>query len=453
MSILYFIIALGVLIFIHELGHFIMAKRAGVRVETFSLGFGPRLIGFRKGETLYKISALPLGGYVKLTGEDPASEEASHPKSFAGKSISARLGVVAAGPIMNLVLAALIMPLVFMLGRPVPAYLDKSPVVTGLLPDSPAAEAGLLPGDKIISVGGESAETWGDLIRIVLLRPNSEAVLKWERDGAVLEETVMIQTTGKGQQAYLGIEPSRLALESTRIDDVASKGAAAQAGLQAGDQITSINGEAVATWSQMSAKVQASEGKPLTVEVERNGNKVTATLTPAWDEGLDRYLLGVQKSGAIPDGEVIIKKFPFWQAIVEGTKENVRLAGLTFQVVGRLVTFQLSYKSLGGPLRIAQASAAAARSGVADFLFFMAFLSMQLGVLNLLPIPVLDGGHLLFLGIEAIRRKPVSQRVQGIAIQLGLFLLLSVMLIVTVNDIDVIWDWSALLDKLKSVFS
>ena len=234
---------------------------------------------------------------------------------------------------------------------------------------------------------------------------------------------------------------------------VHSRGRAAEAGGEAGDRVVAINGQSVATWGQMSELVQQSEGKPVTLALDREGRRITVTLEPTWDKSLERYLLGVQKTTAPRPEDVIIKQYPFWDAIVAGTQENLRLAGLTLQVVGRLVTFQLSYKSLGGPIRIAQASAAAAQSGAADFLFFMAFLSMQLGILNLLPIPVLDGGHLFFMGIEAIRRKPVSQRVQGIAIQMGLFLLLFVMLIVTINDIDVVWDWRSLLDKVKAVFS
>jgi regulator of sigma E protease len=187
--------------------------------------------------------------------------------------------------------------------------------------------------------------------------------------------------------------------------------------------------------------------------VQRDDAIIAVILAPRWDKGLERYLLGVQKSSEPKGEDIVIKKYPFFEALYEGSLENLRLAGLTFQVLGRLITGQLSYKSLGGPIRIAQASAAAAESGAAQFLFFMAFLSLQLGILNLLPIPVLDGGHLFFMGIEAIRRKPVSLRVQGVATQLGLFLLLFVMLIVTVNDIDVVWDWSQLLEKVKGLFS
>ncbi len=451
MTILYFIIALGVLIFIHELGHFIIAKRAGVYVEVFSLGFGPRILGFRKGETLYQVSLLPLGGYVKMKGEDPSSEEAADPRSFSQKSLKARFAVVFAGPLMNLLLALLIMPVVFMMGRPVPAYLDKAPVVQGVLVDSPAEKLGLQSGDKILTVAGEETSTWSDLMRAVLLRPDSEVVVEWDRQGKLVAETVRIRTRGKANTAYLGVEPPHLAAESTRIDDVTPNGPAASASLQAGDEVVAINNEPISSWSKMSERVQDSKGEALTVEVKRGGETVVVTLKPEFNEGMERYLLGIQKSAGI--GESVIRKYPFGEAIIEGTKENLRLVGLTFRVVGRLITFQLSYKSLGGPIRIAQASASAAQSGVAAFLFFMAFLSVQLGILNLLPIPVLDGGHLFFMGIEAIRRKPVSQRVQGIAIQVGLFVLLFLMLIVTVNDIDMVWGFREMFDKVRSIFS
>lgn len=447
-----FIVALGILIFIHELGHFIMAKRAGVRVETFSLGFGPG-IGVRMGETFYKISILPLGGYVKMTGEDPASEEATHPGSFAQKSLRARFGVVFAGPFMNIFLAFVLMPVIFMIGRPTPAYLEKIPVVESVLSESPAAKVGLQSGDKILSIDGDVTQDWGDLIRSVLLRPDQSVKIIWERDGQTIVKAITIKTYGKERRGVLGVEPDLLAAESTRIDGVSPDGAAAQAGLQPGDRILSVNGKTIDRWSKMSELVQQSEGKALTIEFERDSRRQHVTLNPQWNEKANLYLIGVNKSLELKTKDIIIKKHPFLKAIKEGTLENLRLIGLTMRVLGRLVTFRLSYKSLGGPVRIAKVFAQAAETGFVQFIFFMSFLSIQLGILNFLPIPVLDGGHLFFMGIEAIRRRPVSQKVQSIATQLGLFLLLFLMLIVTIHDIDVVWSWSELLEKLKGIFS
>lgn len=382
-----FIIALGVLIFIHELGHFIMAKRAGVRVETFSLGFGPG-IGVRRGETFYKISILPLGGYVKMTGEDPASEEATHPGSFAQKSLRARFGVVFAGPLMNIVMAFVLMPVIFMMGRPTPAYLEKIPVVVDMLSASPAAEVGLQSGDKILSIDGDETQNWGDLIRLVLLRPDQSVEIVWERDGQTIVKTVTIKTYGKEERGILGIEPDLLIAESTLVYEVSPGSAADEAGVKTGDQIFSINGRPIETWSEMSEQIQLSEGRALTVTLNRNGHKQKITLKPQWDKKMNRYLIGVSKLPV----KFVIKKFPFLKAIKEGTLENFRLIGLTMRVLGRLVTFRLSYKSLGGPVRIAKVFAQAAETGFVQFLFFMSFLSIQLGILNLLPIPVLDGG-------------------------------------------------------------
>lgn len=451
MTILYFVITLGVLIFIHEFGHFIVAKRSGVRVEVFSLGFGPKLFGVRKGETLYKVSALPLGGYVKLTGEDPSSEDAGHPRSFAKKSLRQRFAVVFAGPAMNLLLALVLMPLVFILGRPMPAYLEKPAVVTQVLPESVAEKAALQAGDRIVQVDGAETATWEDLMQAVLLRPEQSFEMTWQRDGKTMTATVLVPAGEKGQPGALGVEPPYLAAESPRIDAVSPGGAAAVAGLQEGDAVSAVNGVPIQTWSQMSKQVQASKGQELTIEAQRAGSVVVVQIKPTWDEGLSRYLLGVRKNPGLA-GERIIRKYPFWAAVKRGTAENIRLSSLTLQVVGRLLTFQLSYKSLGGPIRIAQASASAAESGLPNLIFFMAFLSIQLGILNLLPIPVLDGGHLFFMGFEAILRRPVSQRVQGIATQVGLFVLLFLMLIVTVNDIDTVWGFREIFEKLRGLF-
>lgn len=453
MTILYFIITLGVLIFIHEFGHFLMAKKAGVRVERFSLGFGPRLIGIQRGETLYQVSALPLGGYVKLTGEDPTSEEAEHPKSFIRKSLWQRFKIVFAGPAMNLVLAVVLMPIVFSLGRPVPAYLDRTPVVAEVLTESPAASIGLQAGDEIRSVAGKETSSWSDVMQQVLLRPEEDVEVEWQRGGQPMSATVRLAMQGESRSGILGVEPPVVAREKPIIDEVQPGSPAAKGGLQAGDRVVAIGTERVGTWTQMSQAVQASEGQPVSVEIERRGEIVPLTIQAEWDESAERYLLGVRKQADLFGDDIVIKRYPFVQAVVAGVEECGRLAALTMQVVGRLVTFQLSYKSLGGPVRIAQASASAAQSGAADFLYFMAFLSLQLGILNLLPIPVLDGGHLFFMGLEAIRRKPVSPQVQGIAMQLGLFLLLFVMVIVTVNDVDTVWGLQEIWDKIRSLFS
>ncbi len=452
MTILYFIIALGVLIFIHELGHFVMAKRAGVGVQVFSLGFGPRLIGFRYKETLYQLSALPLGGYVKLTGESQEAEDADDPRSFVKKGVGKRFSIVLAGPSMNLLLTLVMMPVVFMLGRPTPVYLEQPPVIQTVLPATPAAQAGLQVGDRVMAIEGKSTPDWNTALQTILISPGAATTWQLERAGKELTLPVTIGQQDKTQIGFVGIEPSYLAAENPTIDAVQKNGAAAQAGLQAGDRVVAIGNQSILTWSQMTELIQQAEGKPVKIKVRRGERELSVTLVPKLDRSMNRYLIGIQKDPRARFGEVVYKKYSIGKAIVEGSRESLRLAGLTFQVLGRLVTLQLSYKSLGGPVRIAQAAGSAAQAGWADFLYFMAFLSLQLGILNLLPIPVLDGGHAFFMLFEVIRRRPLSEKVQGIATQAGLFLLLFLMVAVTINDIDMVWGFRELLDKIRTLF-
>lgn len=452
MTILYFIIALGLLIFIHELGHFIVAKRSGVGVQVFSLGFGPRLIAFHRGETRYQISLLPLGGYVKLTGESPDSEDADDPKSFVRKRVPTRLGIVVAGPMMNLWLALAMMPLVFWLGRPIPAYLEQPPVIQGVGKATPAAAAGLKRGDRIRAIDGRPTERWDDVLQTILIHPEATLVLTLERDGEVLEREVTVAVRDKERSGFLGIEPSYLAAEAPVIDVLQKGGAAERAGLQPGDRVEAMSGKEVLTWSQMTDLINEGKGAPRELTVKRGRGTIRVTVVPRWDRKLERYRIGVQKDPEALRGEIIYRQYPLLAAILEGSRENLKLAGLTFQVLSRLVTLQLSYRSLGGPIRIAQAAGSAARSGVADFLYFMAFLSLQLGILNLLPIPVLDGGHAFFMFFEVIRRKPLSDKIQGIVTQAGLCLLLFLMVMVTINDVDMVWGLSELINKIRAIF-
>jgi regulator of sigma E protease len=452
MTILYFVVALGVLVFIHEFGHFIVAKKIGIGVEKFSLGFGPKLFSFTRGETTYMVSALPLGGYVKLTGEDPDAEDAKGKKSFSARSIPQRALVVFAGPFMNLLLALLIMPVVLMIGRWEPVFLQQKPIVVGVRKDSPAEKAGLRKGDEILAIDGKSYSNWKEVLDFTLIRAKQPVEVQVKRGDRVFSEKMTIVESPDTHAGMLGLEPSYFIGNEPVIDQVAPDGPAETAGLKVGDEVVQIDGSPIETWSEMSEKVGKNGGKKVEVTVRRGDELVTVSVTPRFDAGMRKWLMGVQKDTG-KRGEAFVKrKYPFGQAIIQGTEENIKLVKLTFSVLGRLVTFKLSYKTLGGPIRIAQASAMAAKSGAPDFLYFLAFLSIQLGVLNLLPFPVLDGGHLLFFGIEEITRKPVSARVRGYAEQAGFFLLIFLMVMVTMNDIQSVWDVGKILQKVKSLF-
>ncbi len=446
MTILYFIVALGLLIFVHELGHFIFAKRAGIYVEAFSLGFGPRLFGIKWGETDYRVSLLPLGGYVKMRGEEAGDESASDPRSFAAKSVWARAKVIIFGPLMNLFLCLALMPIVFMIGRSEPVFLKEAPVVDGVRAESPAAIAGLLPGDRIISLDGDEVSTWEQVINRILLSPGSAISVGLERGGKMVEKDVTVGELPEIKGGYVGVEPMLFVGNEAVIDGVKPNGPADEAGLKAGDEVLSYGGQKVSDWIDLSIQVDRGGGKESSIAVKRGGEGVELKVTPEYSEDHGRWLIGITKDrrSGVP---MTVVRYGFVDSIVMGTKENIKLAGLTFEVLKRLITLELSYKVLGGPIIIAKVSAAAAASGLSDFLYFLAFLSLQLAILNFLPIPVLDGGQLVFLGIEAARRKPVSVRVRGIADQIGFVMLISLMVLVTFNDIENVWGIKSLIKK------
>lgn len=447
MAIIYFIIALGILIFVHELGHFICAKRAGVHVETFSLGFGPRLIGFKRGETDYRISLLPFGGYVHMLGEDPNDEEAANPRSFAAKGLWARVKIIVFGPFMNLVLCLVFMPIVFMIGRSEPQFLKEEPVLIGVRANSPAADAGFQKGDKLVAVAGKSVNTWDDVLNKILIATGTSLEVTAKRDGRLIERDVMVTEVPEMKGGYTGFEPMLFLGNEATIDSIRPGGPADRAGLKAGDRVKTFAGMEVSDWIDLSMRVDANKGSEAEIQVDREGRLLSLKVTPAYSNEYGRWLIGISKDrrSGVP---MTIRRYGFFDSIAMGIKENVKLAGLTLDVLGRLITARLSIKVLGGPIVIAKTSAAAAASGISDFIYFLAFLSLQLTILNLLPFPVLDGGHLVFFVIEAIRRRPLSVKVRAIANQVGFVVLVSFMILVTYNDIESVWGISELLKKI-----
>jgi regulator of sigma E protease len=447
MTLIYFIIALGALIFVHELGHFIVAKRAGICVEAFSLGFGPKLVGFKAGETEYRISALPFGGYVKMQGEEPGEEGASGPRSYSAKGPLARAKVILFGPLMNLFLCLALMPIVYMIGRSEPAYLSEAPRVADVKADSPAAEAGLAPGDLIVSVDGEAVSAWDGVMERVLVSPGGELDIGIERDGARQDLPVKVAQLPEIRGGYMGVEPMLFLGAEPRVDGVRAGGPADAAGMEKGDLVVSVGGAGVEDWLDLSRLVNESGGRETKIVVERDGQQYPLTVAAEFNKDFGRWVIGISKdrTSGVP---MVVRRYGLWGSIVKGTKENIKLARMTFEVLGRLVTLKLSYKVLGGPILIAKTSAAAAATGLSGFLYFIAFLSLQLGILNLLPIPVLDGGQLLFIGIEGVMGRPLSLRVRTVAHHLGFALLISLMLLVTINDIDNVWGIKSLIGKI-----
>ena len=346
-SIFSLIIVLGVLIFFHELGHFLVARLLGVGVERFSLGFGPKLVGKKIGITEYQISAIPLGGYVKMVGESPDSEldPSEIPISFTHKHVFKRILIVAAGPLFNILLALIIFFGIFQ--------------ISGLL----------------------------------ILKPG-------------------IGDVNEGSPAYM-------------------------AGLKKDDLVVSIDGVDISSWEDMANAIMASKGKTLAISVLRGDTVLTKNVTPEvkkfkniFNEDVDRYVIGITASG-----EIFKKDLNFFQAFSESINQTYQITALTIKGVVKLFQGTVSPKTLGGPIMIAQMAGQQAKEGVVNLIFFIALISINLAILNFLPIPVLDGGHLLFFFIEAVKGSPVSVKVREISQQAGIFVLILLMIYVFYNDI------------------
>jgi len=431
------ILMLGVLVFVHELGHFCIAKWSGVKVLKFSLGFGPCLISRQWGETEYLISAIPLGGYVQMLGEGGGTDgeeatlsEVEKARSFAHKPVGVRTAIVAAGPVMNLVLPFLLLPLSYLIGVNVPAFLEARPCIGYVVADSPGAESGLLAGDCIVAVNGEEVGDWsetnqalisqaGASVRLTIERSGKQLELPLKADGADLEDL---------QLQALGLLPPRAAT----VGAVSPEMPAGAAGIQVGDRILAIDGVSVDSWYDLKQLIQAGGGEEQEVTVERNGRQLRLAVTPARQEGEEGlYLIGIA-----PAEESVFKRFGFVAAVKAGAAQAVDIIQLTLVFIQKLFSGHVSAKNIGGPIMVFQMAGQAVQSGVTTVLTILAFLSIQLGILNLLPVPILDGGHLFFYLFEIVFRRPLSMRARELLQQLGLALIVMLMILAFYNDIS-----------------
>ena len=421
-----FIIALGILIFIHEFGHFIVAKWSGVRVEKFSLGFGPKIFGFQRGETEYLISALPLGGYVKMTGEDPGEDAQDDPRSFSAKSAVSRGAIIFAGPLMNFLLPFFFMPAVFMLGITIPAYLEQPPVIGWVMPDSSGAEAGFVAGDRIVRIDEEEVETWEEAYTLFHANPGRQLEVLVAKETGM--ETLSIEPR---PSSYMGSgEVGIIHPMDAIIESVVPGSAADSASLARGDRIEEVDGTKIVHFRQLAEIISAHPEETLTFVIRRGGETMRFEIAPEREEETGEGVLGI-----IGREETVSRRYGLGQAIAQGSREVTETVRMIMAILGKLVTLDLSIKALGGPIMVAHAAGEAARSGIAPYLHLIAFLSLSLAVLNLLPIPILDGGHLLFILIEMLLRRPVSLRVREVTQQVGLVFLILLMLVVSYHDI------------------
>ncbi len=427
------IFVLGLLVFFHELGHFLAAKRMGIKVERFSLGFPPRMIGKTIGDTEYCISWIPLGGYVKMAGEQPdaqSEENGGEPWEFQSKSVSARAFVIAAGPGMNFVLAFVIFWLFFV---SMGVMLVDTTTVGRVENGSPYAVAGLLVGDEILEIDQVPVDTWEDVREQLASGTAASLVLKLRRDGQ--DRTVEVRDIGVGTAERLS---SLDYFRASAVSSVIPDSPAEKAGLRSGDVIISVNGVPVTQWYEMVEVIRRRPGMETAVSWTRSGQPHQVNIVPNTAQDLDR------ETGDIIDiGQIGITQQDHVKRSPVGFISSFSLAGtqlvnVTYTIlvfVKKLVMGQVSTDSVGGPIAIAKMAGDSARQGASSLFSFMAFLSINLAILNLLPIPALDGGQLLILGVESVLRRPLSLKYRLLWQQAGMALLLVLMVFVIFNDV------------------
>jgi len=470
-------LVLGVMILVHEWGHFIAARMFGVRVDVFSIGFGPRLFGWKRGATDYRVSALPLGGYVRMAGQDPSEIDSAHSTAIArtekdkrGLHVGAeavgvseitfktaeargveqllRTGTGApdelvskprwqraiisfAGPFVNLIFPILLLTVYFVsVGIPYPAYQNKPVQVAAVPANSPAAAAGLHAGDKLVAIDGEQNPDWEQVEKVLTkLVPNSKLSMEVEDAGARRSLSIPVEQKDLEQpERLLGFAPIRPVLE-----DVAPGLPAQRAGLKENDLIAGVDGQKIQWWGEFTERIRGSNGKPVALDVNRNGQTLHLVVTPqaaSNERGETIYQIGVQVHE-----DTAYKRVAFPEGARYATLVTVEKIKETASIVGRLFSGRVSLKQLQGPVGISRAAGQAARKGPLAIISLMVLISVNLGILNLLPIPILDGGHILLLGIEGILRRDMSLAFKERFVQVGLVFLLVVFAIVMYNDV------------------
>lgn len=437
-----FLFALGVLVTVHEFGHYWVAKTLGVKILRFSIGFGAPLVSWRLGkdQTEFGIAPIPLGGYVQMLDESEGEvAEAERHRAFNRQPLWIRSAVVLAGPMFNFLFAIAAYTAVYLIG-----ITSMKAVIGDVEPNSIAARAGLQSGYEVVQVDHQDVYGWRGVIqasldnlldeRAVLYRVNSPE----HRSYDVVLDTTSLSLDDLGQGQFfdkIGLKPYQIPIPAI-VEAVVAGSRAEQGGLQAQDKVIRINGENIDSWQRWAALIQQHPEQALDITVERDGKEVSLRVVPEDHEG--KGLLGVQavRSYSIPDQYLVIERYSFLPALLKGVEETWFFSTFTLRAMWQLVTLQLSHKNISGPITIAEFAGKSAHIGIVSFLMFLSMVSITLGVMNLLPIPMLDGGHLLFYLIEAVKGSPISERVQYVMFRVGIFLVLCLMSLALFNDFE-----------------
>jgi regulator of sigma E protease len=428
-NIWWYLVLIGVMILVHELGHYFAARFFDVKVETFSFGFGPRLFGFRRGETDFRFSAILFGGYVKMTGDQPGEDATSDPRSLFAKPRWQRVIIAFAGPAINVVLAVALLTGLFMVEFPkIP--MPRDPVVGFVMPDGSAEQAGIREGDRVVQVNNTTDPTW-DNISLTEIESAKRAMQVWVlRNGQRLHFTVVPTYDEKQGVGYAGWSQEY----DVQVGDFSSGiDVAKRAGLQKGDVLVSVNGVPIHNTSRVREVIEQGKGAPVKLVFLHKGQRCEATVTPVHKtlDGEERWMIGV-----LFQAKYDVVKLPFPQALAEASTTSAQNAKMIFSVLEGIIERRLSPKGLTGPIGIAQMSGEAAREGAATFILLMAAVSLNLAIVNLLPIPILDGGVIFLLLAEMLLRRDLDMRVKEAVIKVGFVFLMVVLVFAIYNDLS-----------------
>jgi regulator of sigma E protease len=427
-------VVLGVMILIHEWGHYAAAKFFKVRVEVFSIGFGKRLLGFRRGETDYRISAIPLGGYVKMSGENPMDERTEDPGEFLNHPRWQRFVIAIAGPFMNIVLAVGLLTVVYMVHYEYPAFIDQPGVVAYVKLDSPAAQAGVQAGDRITRIAGIENPTWEQIGLKVMLSPNESLPLTVTRNGKTIETSITPKAVSTSEVGSAGWSPN----QGIVVADVEPNMPAALAGIKEGDQIVAVDGKPVGMIEALIDSLQVTKDKVVDVDVLRDGKTMSFKLQPVLadaEEKTKRYRVGFESTALMKVG-----KLSFVPAVQRSLDDNKRYSLVLLELIQKMVERKVSMKQVEGPIGIGSAIGhAVTEKGWTPLLGLTAGISLNLGIFNLLPIPILDGGVILLLLIESLMRRDISLQIKERIYQAAFVFLVLFAVTVIYNDIAKRW--------------
>jgi regulator of sigma E protease len=413
--------ALGIIIVVHEAGHLLVAKACGVRVLTFSIGFGKRLLGWRRGDTDYRLSAIPLGGYVRLDGENP-DESSGDPRQFMNKPRWQRVLVFLAGPAMNVVLSIGLFTGLYWVGINAPNLPAIAPVIGAIDAGSPGERAGLRRGDLILRINGEPARSWQEVSLALLTAPDKPVALEVRRGARVFPATVVPKRVPRDDVGDAGIYP----VIRPQINEVIPGKPAAAAGLRAGDEVRAVDGRPITETLDFIAAIKKRPGRRVSIEVVRDGKPMIFSMVPAVEGG----------EGKIGVSLGFFQRYPLGRALRESIRLNVQIVRETFQVLGKVFRREMPAKgALAGPIEIAGQTGAAVRTDFKNLFYIMGFLSLSIAILNLMPIPILDGGQIVILLVEGVIRRDLSLRVKEVISQVGLVLILMLMAVVIWFDL------------------